>query len=281
MYDVSVHLDESAVAVCVVHEPCEADGKAIGTPTCERLYVYGVGASVIETSEDREYLASKLSDLRVTVAARNGVSTSRRMVRFRRDGWHATDDQPEFADPLIRELDLYSPHKGHVRYAVFESPQQVEPAYEALFVHVLTAIISRYKHATSLSIVFEASSGMTEEGCRRIVKLAGGGEEVMVERQPKGSDLLAVADYLLYSAIQYAARNAQICALRQCGQNHVLPIGSTVAFDGNGSPKAAGHVSKDDRWHKLYFAFVRGMSSLVEVASTRVATSSSGPVAES
>lgn len=271
MYDVSVHLDESAVAVCVTHERCEADGKAAGTPTCERLYVYGVGASVIETNEDREFLATRLSDLRVAVAARNGVSTSRRMVRFRRDGWHATDDQPEFADPLIAELDLYSPHKGHVRFVIFDSPQQVEPVYEALFLHLLTAIISRYRHATSLSIVFEASNGATEEGCRRIVKRAGGEEQVVVERRSKGSDLLAVADYLLYAAIQYAARNAQLCSMRSCGDEHRLPIGSTVAFDENGSPLATGHVPKDDRWHKRYFAFVRGMSSFVEVASSRLA----------
>lgn len=276
----SVHLDESAVAVCVAHEPCEFDGKAVASQTCDRLYLYGVGASVIETSEDRGSLASRLSELRITVAARNGVATSRRMVRFRRDGWHATDDQPEFADPLIQELDLYSPHKGHVRFVIFNSPQDIRLVYHALFVNLLTAIISRYRYATSLSIVFEASSETTEADCQDIVTRARGGGRVLVARESKGSDLLAVADYLLYAAMKYAARNVRLCALRPCGQIHRLPIGSTLSFDADGNPQAAGHVPKDDQWHKRYFAFVRGMSSFVEISRAAATAPSRDPDAD-
>ena len=114
---VSIYLDESEVTVCLEHDPCPNDGRAAG-PKCRRMYLNGVGAALFESPDDRGELASHLGLLKSRIAARSGVATSRPMRRFVRDGWHATDDPPEFADPFIQELDLDGVFKGHVRYSL-------------------------------------------------------------------------------------------------------------------------------------------------------------------
>ncbi|WP_230115693.1 hypothetical protein [Microbacterium oxydans] len=260
-YDVTVFLDESTVEVCATHDTCPKKG-ALGADDCSMLYLHGVGASVFETHDDRTHVLNKLGAIKSSIAVRGGVSSSKRMGKFVAGGWHATEDLPEFADPLILEVDLNSVHKGHVRYIVSDRKLDTSLVYHDLFIRVLRPIITRYSQATTIEITFERSDDMRDAECRSIVDAAGG-SGIKVSRQPKGSDLLAIADYLLFASMRYAGRNEQLCARGGCKTKHKMPIGATVRFNSEAKLLPEGHVGVEDRWHKLYFSFVRGMSSFV------------------
>lgn len=188
------------------------------------------------------------------------------MPRFAKYGWHATDDLPEFADPLIEEIDTDASFKGHARIIISNSKPSNETAlYDHLFGELLKHLIRRYREDEHVRVIFEGAGGRSIADYQRIV--GEGIANVSVETQAKGGNLLALADYLLYATIQYVARVAQVCKDPRCQQLHTPPVASSLNYDSTGRPIPSGHLSKDDRWHKLYFAFARSMSSIVILRS--------------
>lgn len=272
---VSVYLDESAMNVCMVHQPCEARGSKPG-PNCDRRYIYGVGAAVFELGIDAEGFRDRLDHIWTRIRARSGISTSTRMTTFAIDGWHATEDLPEFADPLIEEIDTDGVFKGHVRYIVSEVPaENVDDLYDTLFVWLLRSLFQRYPRQ-ELSVVFEVS-GKSLADIRKLVDSAGAPNGTTVGIQGKGDHLLALADYLLFASLKYAGRTEQLCNSNPCALDHRPPIATDLRFDGKGSPLPTGHVGPEDRWHKLYYAFVRNMSSAVKGSSQPVSQEAGRP----
>ena len=260
----SVFLDESAMFVCMVHEPCKFRGRKAG-PECRREYVYGVGAAVFESSVDAEGFRASLEIVRTRIRARNGVSTGKRMASFTTGGWHATQDLPEFADPLIQEIDTDGAFKGHVRYVESSvEAADIENLYRNLFMALLRSLFKRYS-GRDIALIFE-ESGNTLADLRSLIKAAGAPTGASVRIEEKGDHLLALADYLLFATLKYVGRTKQLCDSTTCAQDHCPPIAAELWFDRDGAPLAKGHVPPDDRWHKMYYAFVRNMSSAVEVS---------------
>ncbi|MGN7969913.1 hypothetical protein [Microbacterium sp. 22296] len=186
------------------------------------------------------------------------------MATFVRDGWHATEDLPEFADPLLEEIDTDGMFKGHVRFAVLKAPpSDVDGLYNYLFGRLLTHVLMRYKSAGRVDVIFEQGGGKTLADYQQLVnpRLTN----VLVTMQPKGDNLLALADYLLFATMRYAARAEQLCPGEACADSHLPPVAAAANFDAFGSPVAVGHVQQDDRWHKMYFGFLRAMSSVVRL----------------
>ncbi|WDG17468.1 hypothetical protein [Microbacterium sp. Clip185] len=212
----------------------------------------------------------RLASLRREIDARNGLSAGTRTARFRDSGWHATEDLPDYAEPLIHELDLGGTFKGHVRYARSSAPisgGNLYDLYDRLFVAVARDLILRYRAAPSCSLTFEAD-GSPSSRYERIVAAAGAGDgnPVALAVQPKGDNLLAVADYLLFATLKYIARGVQLCPDEaRCPETHGAPIASALSLDPEGSFEATGHVTKADRWHRRYYAVARNMSSVVRL----------------
>lgn len=266
-----VFLDESMVQACLAHSKCEFSGKSTAGPTCVRRYLYGVGACVFESHDDLDVSAARLTELHQLVAARNGVMGSRRSKSFGRDGWHATDDLPEFQDPFIFDADQSGSFKGHVRYTVRSGRvhgTDLENLYRKLFVSLLTGVLRRYGHDQRLQFVFE-TDGTTDAEYHQMVLDAGGPPgSFTATGSPKGDVHLAVADYLLYATMQYLARVEELCGGNDCRVAHGAPVGNQLAFDRNGAVMTSGHVLQSERWHRMYFAFAKNMSSVVLVPET-------------
>jgi hypothetical protein len=259
--DVAIFLDESLVTICLSHEPCGNRGREPG-PDCDRRYIYGVGAAVFESSGDADAFRARLGSVRTRIRARSGIANARRMARFARDGWHATDDTPEFADPLIAEIDTDGVFKGHVRYALSKAAiANADDLYDRLFIWLLRALFKRYE-GQSVHVIFEAS-GKSLTMLREVAASAGASTDTIVDEQGKGDVLLAMADYLLYATLNYIGRAEQVCKSVTCSIDHNPPIAAELTFDRFGSPLAVGHVKTDDRWHKMYYAFASNMSSVV------------------
>lgn len=219
---------------------------------------------MFEAEDDIERTEEALTRVRARVAARNGVASSRGMSDFERYGWHATNDLPEFAEPLIEEIDTDGAFKGHVRFAVMDAPAtDAAGVYDHLFAQLLAHLLMRYRGSTEVEVIFERDKGRTLESYTRLVEEKW--ENATVIAIPKGDNLLALADYLLYAAMNYAARAEQICDEQSCEDSHLPPTASALRYDHLGSPLAVGHLGKDDRWHKRYYAFVRVMSSVVRL----------------
>jgi hypothetical protein len=259
---VSIFLDESAVSVCRVHEPC--DERARRESACDLRYLVGVGACVVESDLDESTGRARLARIRERVAVRTGIASARRMKSFVRDGWHATDDLPEFADPLLEEIDTDGMFKGHVRYVVLsDPPTDIDDLYDHLYRQLLNHVLARYRVSESVDVVFEQAGGRTLASYERLINARWTNTRVIA--QSKGDNILALADYLLFATMRYAARAEQLCPGAGCVDTHVPPIAAIADFDAAGTPLAVGHVQKDDRWHKMYFSFLRLMSSVVKL----------------
>ncbi|MGN6127900.1 MAG: hypothetical protein ACTHON_15170 [Humibacter sp.] len=208
----------------------------------------------------------RLARIRERIEVRTGVASARRMKTFVRDGWHATDDLPEFADPLLEEIDTDGMFKGHVRYVVLTAaPTDIDDLYDYLFRRLLNHVLARYQLAESVDVVFERAGGRTLPSYERLVDARWANTRVSV--LPKGDNMLALADYLLFATLRYAARAEQLCPDQECADAHVPPVAANAEFDAVGTPIAVGHVHKDDRWHKMYFGFLRAMSSVIRLRS--------------
>ncbi len=264
----SIFLDESAVSVCRVHEPCDEVSRA--ESACELRFLVGVGACVVESDVDADASRVRLARVRERIEVRTGIASARRMKTFVRDGWHATDDLPEFADPLLEEIDTDGMFKGHVRYVVLTAaPTHVDDLFDYLFRRLLNHVLARYQLAESVDVVFERAGGRTLSSYERLVDARWA--RARVSMWPKGDNMLSLADYLLFATLRYAARAEQLCPGEECAIAHVLPVAATAEFDASGAPLAVGHVHKDDRWHKMYFGFLRAMSSVVRLRSPTAA----------
>lgn len=275
--EVVIYLDESTVVVCRAHSPCEWDGKATGGHDCDRLYLYGVGACAFESPADRNLLQQRLGVLRERITSRNGLAMSRRAARFARDGWHATEDLPEYADPLLFEIDIGSDFKGHVRFTASGTAlvgKLLMDVYLGLTQQLAHVLNQRYRRHSTVRFVFEAGGVPLVELKRAIPNSVDGVNRVILSEEGKGNDLLALADYLLYGSLKYASINAK-CRDSECETSHRVPAGERLIYDAAGAPRAAGHVGRDDRFHRFYFAFARNMSSVHEVALANVMPSDS------
>jgi len=261
---VLVYVDESEMPVCLEHEPCPDLGR-IPSSTCRRIYLYGVGAAVFETSTDLDELAARLESLKVSISVRSGIATSRRMKKFVSDGWHATDDTPEFADPLVQELDVAGVFKGHACYFLTEEKQgNATDVYARLSLALARNLAARYRGQT-VEFVFEAG-GLPQRDAEEVIRAAGAPDDTNVRLETKGNVLLAVADYLLYAALKYAARTEQLCPGAECDIEHRVPVASDLIYGDDAAPLPFGHVGANERWHKLYYAFARSMSAAVRIA---------------
>lgn len=155
---VSMKLDESVVNVCLAHQRCPQIGR---TPSvdCDWRWIYGVGVAVYESIEDLLELRQRLSVVREGILARTGIEDAPRMPGFRAHGWHATKDGPEFAEPLLNELDRGATFKGHVRFivtAIALTSTQKDQVFDSLFIELLRVLMPRYRAHELIDIVFEA-----------------------------------------------------------------------------------------------------------------------------
>lgn len=266
MVGVYIKLDESVVPVCLAHDGCSHLG---GRPTseCDRRWIYGVGAAVYESIDDVVSLRDRLHRVRETILVRTGIEDAPRMPGFRAHGWHATKDGPEFADPLLTELDRGANFKGHVRYvvsAVELSGQTKEHAFNLLFTALLRVVMLRYRSFDRIDIVFEADQSPRTRYAR-IIEQASPVGPVDVQVEPKGDSALAMADYLLYAALKYLARGMERCQVGGCDVSHRPPTADEISYSAAGAVELSGHLNGADYVLRMYKSFVRSMSSVVEL----------------
>ena len=262
----SMKLDESVVNVCLAHQQCRHIGR---TPSgeCDWRWIYGVGVAVYESTEDLLDLRQRLSAVREGVLARTGIEDAPRMPGFRAHGWHATKDGPEFAEPLLNELDRGATYKGHVRYVTTKLPlngTQKDQAFDSLFVELLRVLMPRYRSWEQIDIVFEADQSPLSR-YEAIIEQARPVTKVAVSAEPKGDSGLAVADYLLYATLKYVARVMECCQVEGCDVPHHPADANSVDYSPDGVVELAGHLTGGDHALRMYKTFVRNMSSIIEL----------------
>jgi len=201
------------------------------------------------------------------ILARTGIEDAPRMPGFRAHGWHATKDGPEFADPLLTELDRGASFKGHVRYVVSTvelSGPMKERVFDRMFVALLRVVLLRYRAFECIDIVFEADQSPRSRHAA-IIEQARPAGAVEVRVEPKGDSALAMADYLLYAALKYVARVMERCQSDTCDVGHCPLSANEVSYSASGSVELSGHLTGRDYALRMYKAFVRSMSSVVEL----------------
>lgn len=265
---VSIKLDESTVIVCRTHQACSFNGRAATPEGCDRRWIYGVGAAVFEEAADLEDLSVRLSNVRESILVRTGIEGSRRLRDFTERGWHATADSVEFAEPLLIEMDRGATFKGHVRYCVSDtalaSSAQVR-VFDYLFQEVLRVLLVRYKNFGQIHIAFEDDQSPFSR-YEKIVATAGHKTvSATVTTEKKGDAALAMADYLLYSALKYLARTMEVCNQTDCGVSHQVPVSSDVSYNEDGTFRVNGHLDGKEHAYRRYAAFVRSMSSVLNL----------------
>ncbi|TQK20144.1 hypothetical protein FBY40_2667 [Microbacterium sp. SLBN-154] len=263
---VHLKLDESVVSVCLAHEGCSQIG---GPPAdeCDRRWIYGVGGAVYESIDGLASLQDRLHGVRQTILARTGIEDAPRMLGFIAHGWHATKDGPEFADPLLTELDRGASFKGHVRYVVSSvelSGPTKERVFDLLFVALLRVVMLRYRDFERIDIVFEADQSPRSRYAA-ILEQARPMVTVDVRVEPKGDSALAMADYLLYATLKYLARVMERCQSETCDVGHRPPTANEVSYSAAGAVELYGHLNGRDYALRMYKAFVRSMSSIIEL----------------
>lgn len=212
-------------------------------------------------------LRDRLKTVRETILTRTAIEDSPRMPGFKAHGWHATKDGPEFADPLLTELDRGASFKGHIRYVVSSvelNGSQKARVFDLLFGALLRAVLLRYRAFEGIDIVFEADQSPRS----RYVGIVDGARPtgaVDVRVEPKGDSALAMADYLLYAALKYLARVMERCQSEVCDLGHRPPIANEVLYSAAGAVELVGHLDGRDYALRMYKAFVRSMSSVVEL----------------
>ena len=189
------------------------------------------------------------------------------MPGFRAHGWHATKDGPEFAEPLLVELDRGSTFKGHVRYAI--SPialdaEQKDHVFDYLFAHLLHVVMRRYRSCDLLDLVFEADQSPPAR-YDRIIEQSRPLTTVKVRTEPKGDSGLAMADYLLFATLKYVARVMEYCQTPKCDVPHSPPTANSVTYSPDGAIEVQSHLTSRDHAFRMYKTFVRTVSSSVEV----------------
>lgn len=263
---VSMKLDESVVNVCLTHQRCPHIGRA-PTGDCDWRWIYGVGVAVYESIDDLLDLRRRLSAVREGILARTGIEDAPRMPGFRAHGWHATKDGPEFAEPLLNELDRGATFKGHVRFivtAIALTSTQKDQAFDSLFIELLRVLMPRYRAHEQIDIVFEADQSPLSR-YEAIIAETRPVTDVAVSAEPKGDPGLAMADYLLYATLKYVARVMECCQLEGCGVPHNPPEANSVEYSPQGGVELAGHLTGGDYALRMYKTFVRNMSSVVEL----------------
>lgn len=263
---VSMKLDESVVNVCLAHQRCPQIGR---TPSvdCDWRWIYGVGVAVYESIEDLLELRQRLSVVREGILARTGIEDAPRMPGFRAHGWHATKDGPEFAEPLLNELDRGATFKGHVRFivtAIALTSTQKDQVFDSLFIELLRVLTPRYRAHELIDIVFEADQSPLSR-YEAIIAQTRPGTDVAVGTEPKGDSGLAMADYLLYATLKYVARVMECCQLEGCEVPHNPPEANSVDYSPEGGVELAGHLTGGDHALRMYKTFVRNMSSVIEL----------------
>lgn len=262
-----VKLDESLVFRCAAHPSCSYNGRGPVPDSCTLIWIYGVGAAVYELDEDLNSVRERLGRLKARLLSRENMQFTRRYQKFSKKGWHATEDGPEFSVPFVSELDDGAGFKGHIRYAVVDrvltSTEQIE-TYDTLFAHLLRALGSRYRDSP-IDLVFERDESSASR-YDEIVRRAGlEFEDVSYADESKGDPAIAVADYLLYAALNFVAESIAVCVQSRCMQRHDVPIAATLTFDSRGRAHLPGHLDAQSRYYRLYTTFVRHMSSAVRV----------------
>ncbi|WP_177173842.1 hypothetical protein [Microbacterium sp. LCT-H2] len=259
-------LDESVVNVCLTHQRCPRIGKGPSVD-CDWRWIYGVGVAVYETIEDLLELRQRLSVVREGILARTGIEDAPRMPGFRAHGWHATKDGPEFAEPLLNELDRGATFKGHARFVVTATAltsTQKNQVFDSLFIELLRVLMPRYRAHKQIDIVFEADqSPLTRY--EAIIAQTRSGTDVAVSAEAKGDSGLAMADYLLYATLKYVARVMECCKAENCDVPHNPPDANSVDYRPDGVVELAGHLTGGDHALRMYKTFVRNMSSVVEL----------------
>lgn len=263
---VSMKLDESVVNVCLAHQRCPQIGR---TPSvdCDWRWIYGVGVAVYESIEDLLELRQRLSVVREGILARTGIEDAPRMPGFRAHGWHATKDGPEFAEPLLNELDRGATFKGHVCFivtAIALTSTQKDQVFDSLFIELLRVLMPRYRAHELIDIVFEADQSPLSR-YEAIIAQTRPGTDVAVGTEPKGDSGLAMADYLLYATLKYVARVMECCQLEGCEVPHNPPEANSVDYSPEGGVELAGHLTGGDHALRMYKTFVRNMSSVIEL----------------
>ena len=263
---VSMKLDESVVNVCLAHQRCPQIGR---TPSvdCDWRWIYGVGVAVYESIEDLLELRQRLSVVREGILARTGIEDAPRMPGFRGHGCHATKDGPEFAEPLLNELDRGATFKGHVRFivpAIALTSTQKDQVFDSLFIELLRVLMPRYRAHELIDIVFEADQSPLSR-YEAIIAQTRPGTDVAVGTEPKGDSGLAMADYLLYATLKYVARVMECCQLEGCEVPHNPPEANSVDYSPEGGVELAGHLTGGDHALRMYKTFVRNMSSVIEL----------------
>ncbi|MGM1018492.1 MAG: hypothetical protein ACQEW8_13240 [Actinomycetota bacterium] len=264
----SMKLDESVVNVCVAHQRCQHIGRS-PSAECDWRWIYRVGVAVYESIDDLLDLRLRLSNVREEILARTGVEDAPRMPGFRAHGWHATKDGPEFAEPLLNELDRGATFKGHVRYivtAVALTSTQKDQAFDALFIELLRVLMPRYRSYEHIDIVFEADQSPPSR-YEAIIEQARPSNTVSVSAEPKGDSGLAMADYLLYATLKYVARVMECCGSESCNVPHNPPDANSVDYSPDGVVELVSHLTGSDYALRMYKTFVRNMSSVFEVSS--------------
>lgn len=266
MSDVYMKLDESVVNVCLAHEGCSSLGRSPSTE-CDWRWIYGVGVAVYESLEDLLDLRRRLSIVREAILARTGIEDAPRMPGFRAHGWHATKDGPEFADPLLSELDRGATFKGHVRYVVTAfalNGRQKDQVFDSLFVELLRVLMVRYRSFEQIDVVFEADQSPPSR-YNAIIQQTRPAGAVAVRAEPKGDSGLAMADYLLYATLRYVARVMERCQVEGCDIPHRPPDANAISYSAEGMVELTGHLAGGDYALRMYKTFARNMSSILEL----------------
>ncbi|MGG7508589.1 hypothetical protein [Plantibacter sp. YIM 135249] len=265
---VSLKLDESLVVVCLTHVRCKYAGRATAQADCDRRWIYGVAAVAYETLQDLHDLRASLNLIRNSILLRSGIESSRRISDFKTRGWHATDDGPEFSEPLLAALDSNSSFKGHVRFAI--SDEMLDSTlslamYDFLFVRLLSSVLNRYREFGKIDVVFEDDQSPLSRYEGLVQAAHPLTDHVTVHTEGKGDPALAVADYLLYASLKFVGSTLQHCQVTNCLTQHDLPMADDIEYDKDGRFTVMGHLTARDYSFRVYSSFVRAMSSAVQL----------------